>query len=137
MTLCASFKCHLLVALNGDDLGRVEDSSAEEMDASLISNYCFPQLFLASSIKSSEMYNHLHRVLTGELKEEQAKKNQSFSAGCISEAARLKGTQGCKSSGAAICLGDESSSKPDTGSRRRRVAVFSPLKTKHTQTHTC
>lgn len=129
----------LLVALNGDDLGRVEDSSAEEMDASLISNYCFPRLFLASSIKTSEMYSHLHRVLTGELKEEQAKKkeNQSFSARCISEAARLKGTQGCKSSGVAICLGDESSSKPDTGSRRRRVAVFSPLKTKHTQTHTC
>lgn len=129
----------LLVALNGDDLGRVKDSSAEEMDASPISNYCFPRLFLASSIKASEMYNHLRRVLTGELKEEQAKskKNQSFSAGCISEAARLKGTQGCKSPGAAICLGDESSSKPDTGSRRRRVAVFSPLKTKHTQTHTC
>lgn len=34
--------------------------------------------------------------------------------------------------GAAICLGDESSSKPDTGSCRRRIAVLSPLKTKHT-----
>lgn len=37
-------------------------------------------------------------------------------------------------SGAAISLGDESSSKPDTGSCRRRIAVLSPLKTKHTHT---
>lgn len=38
--------------------------------------------------------------------------------------------------GTAICLGDESSSKPDTGSRRRRIAVLSPLKAKHTDTVT-
>lgn len=57
---------------------------------------------------------------------------------CISMAARLKGTRGCMCLGTALCLGDESSSKPDTGSSRHRVAVLSPLKTKHTQlrTHT-
>lgn len=38
--------------------------------------------------------------------------------------------------GAAICLGDESSSKPDTWSCRHRIAVLSPLKTKHRDTHT-
>ena len=51
-------------------------------------------------------------------------------------AARLKGTRGFMCLGTALCLGDESSSKPDTGSSRHRVAVLSPLKTKHTQLHT-
>lgn len=48
---------------------------------------------------------------------------------------RLPGSRGPEGVCAAICLGGESSSKPDTGSRRRRIAVLSPLKTKHTQTH--
>ena len=40
--------------------------------------------------------------------------NLSFSVGYIIKAARLKGTQGCMWLGAAVCLGDESSSEPDT-----------------------
>lgn len=99
-------------------------------------------VFSYSSMKAWEMWYHLCCEASTR-KNEWERDNQSLPTGCISKAARLKGTRGCMCSGAAISLGDESSSKPDTGSCRRRIAVLSPLKTKHThtqlhtQTHTC
>lgn len=83
------------------------------------------------------------RVLEGVSEQASEHDNYSFPTGCICMAARLKGNRGCMCSGAAIFLGDESSSKPDIGSHRHRVAVPSTLKTKHTHiylhkhTHTC
>lgn len=67
------------------------------------------------------------------------RENYLLPTGCICKAARLKETRGCMCSDAAICLGDESSCKPDAGRCRLRIAVLSPLKTtplktKHTHT---
>lgn len=95
-------------------------------------NICIILLFYKSL---RNVVSHAERWEASARKNEWERDNQSLPTGCISKAARLKGTRGCMRSGAAISLGDESSSKPDTGSCRRRIAVLSPLKTKHTHTH--